>query len=93
MKAKQFERMKAMLSKIFGGMIGKRVAGRNSGMKGALLGAGVAALAKRGFGPLAAGAALAYGGKKLYDRYNRRKPSYPSEATPASPSGGPPSSI
>lgn len=81
-----------MLSKIIGAMVGKRVAGRNQGMKGALLGAGVAAIAKRGLGPLAAGAALAYGGKKLYDRYNRRKPSYPSEATPASPSGGPPSS-
>lgn len=82
-----------MLGKIAGALIGRRMVGRNSGMKGALMGAGVAALAKRGLGPLAAGAALAYGGKKLYDRYNRRKPSYPSEATPASPSGGPPSSM
>lgn len=76
-----------MLGKIAGALIGKRVAGRNQGMKGALLGAGVAALARRGLGPLAVGAAAAYGGKRLYDRYRRRSPSYPSDATPSSPSG------
>ena len=76
-----------MLAKIAGAMAGKWVAGRNQGLKGALLGAGIASLAKRGLGPLALGAAAAYGGKKLYDRYKRRKPSYPSEATPAPRSG------
>lgn len=76
-----------MLGKIAGALIGRRIAGRNEGVKGALLGAGVAALARRGLGPLALGAAAAYGGKKLYDRYKRRSPSYPSEATPSSPSG------
>lgn len=80
-----------MIAKIAGAMAGKYFAGRNRGLKGALLGAGVAGLAKRGFWPLAAGAAVAYGAKKLYDR-RRSSPSYPSEATPASPSGGPPSS-
>jgi hypothetical protein len=81
-----------MLGKMAAALIGKRIAGRNQGLKGAIVGAGVATLAKRGLGPLAAGAVLLWGGKKLYDRYNRRKPSYPSEATPSSPSGEPPSS-
>ena len=81
-----------MLSKLAGAMAGKYVAGRNRGLKGALLGAGVASVAKRGFWPLAAGAALFYGGKKLYERRRRSTPSYPSEATPSSPSGRPVSS-
>ena len=81
-----------MISKIAGAMAGKYFAGRNSGMKGALLGAGAGAIARRGFWPLAAGAAIAYGAKKLYDRRKRGSRSYPSEATPASPSGGPVSS-
>lgn len=76
-----------MLGKIAGAMIGRRVAGRNEGVKGALLGAGIAAIARRGLGPLALGAAALYGGKKLYDRYRRNEPSYPSDATPDSPSG------
>ena len=81
-----------MIAKIAGAMAGKYFAGRNSGMKGALLGAGVGALARRGLWPLAAGAAVAYGAKKLYDRRRRSSPSYPSEATPSAPSGGPVSS-
>ena len=76
-----------MLGKLAGAWIGRRVAGRNSGAKGMLLGAGVAALARRGLGPLAAAAALGYGAKKLWDRRNRSRPSYPSEATPSSPAG------
>ena len=75
-----------MLSKLAGAMAGKYVAGRNRGLKGAILGAGVAAVAKRGFWPLALAGAAAYGAKKLYER-RRSAPSYPSEATPSSPSG------
>jgi hypothetical protein len=74
-----------MLGKIAGALIGRRVAGRNSGAKGALIGAGIAALARRGLGPLAAVAAIGWGAKKLYERRGRRSPSYPSEATPSSP--------
>ena len=76
-----------MLGKIAGAFIGRRIAGRNSGAKGALLGYGAAALARRGLGPLAAVAAIGWGAKKLYDRRGRRSPSYPSDAAPASPSG------
>jgi hypothetical protein len=77
-----------MLGKIAGALIGRRIAGRNEGMKGALMGAGIAAVARRGLGPLAATAAAAYGAKKLWDWWSRRdSPRYPSEATPSPPSG------
>jgi hypothetical protein len=76
-----------MLGKIAGAFIGSRIAGRTSGAKGALLGAGIAAIARRGFGPLAATLALGYGAKKLYEYAQRGRltPAYPSDATPAPP--------
>lgn len=77
-----------MIGKLAGAFIGKRIAGRHSGAKGAILGYGVAALAKRGLGPLGLALGLGWGAKKLWDRrQDRRHPSYPSEATPSSPSG------
>jgi hypothetical protein len=76
-----------MLGKIAGALIGRRMAGRESGAKGALLGYGIAALARRGLGPLATVAAITWGAKKLYQRRGRRTPSYPSAATPSSPEG------
>ena len=76
-----------MLGKLAGALIGRRIAGQQSGAKGAILGLGVAALARRGLGPLAAVAALGWGAKKLYERRGRAKPSYPPDAAPASPSG------
>ena len=76
-----------MLGKIAGALVGRRIAGRQSGAKGALLGLGVAALARRGLGPLATVAAIGWGAKKLYERRGRRTPSYPSDAAPASTSG------
>ena len=82
-----------MFGKLAGAFIGNRIAGRQSGAKGALLGLGVAALARRGLGPLAAVAAVGWGAKKLYERRGRRTPSYPSDAAPASPSGSPGGSI
>ena len=82
-----------MFGKLAGALIGRRMAGRHGGAKGALLGFGVAALARRGLGPLAAVAALGWGAKKLYERRGRKSPSYPSDAAPASPSGPPEASI
>ncbi len=76
-----------MFGKLAGAWLGNRIAGRNSGAKGALLGLGVAALARRGLGPLAAVAAIGWGAKKLYERRRGRSPSYPSAATPAPPAG------
>ena len=72
-----------MLGKIAGALVGERIAGRNSGAKGALLGAGIAAVARRGFGPLAGVMALGWGAKKLWDWRKGRSPSFPAVATPA----------
>ena len=74
-----------MLGKLAGAWLGSRIAGRHSGAKGALLGYGAAAVARRGLGPLAAMAALGWGAKKLYERRRGRSPAYPSDATPAPP--------
>ena len=76
-----------MLGKIAGAVLGKRLAGRNSGAKGALIGIGAAALARRSVPALAAVAALGWGYKKLRDRRAARPAAYPSEATPSSPGG------
>lgn len=76
-----------MFGKLAGAWLGSRIAGRNSGAKGALLGYGAAAIARRGLGPLAAVAALGWGAKKLYERRRSRSPAYPSDAAPSSPSG------
>ena len=70
-----------MLGKLAGAWLGEKIAGPNEGAKGAFLGYGAAALAKRSLSTLAA---LALGGwafKKWRER--RRAPSYPSEASPS----------
>ena len=75
-----------MLGKIAGAWLGSKVAGRREGTKGALLGYGAAALARRGLGPLALGAGAIWGFNKLRERRRRsRGATYPSEATPSSP--------
>ena len=74
-----------MLGKLAGAWLGEKVAGENRGAKGAILGYGAAALARRSVPTLAA---LALGGwafRKWRDK-RRANPSYPSEATPSSPS-------
>lgn len=76
-----------MLGKLAGAFIGNKVAGRNRGLRGALLGAGVAAVARRGFGPLAMALGAGWVAKKVWDkRQERRNPHYPSDASPAPPS-------
>jgi hypothetical protein len=73
-----------MLGKIAGAFIGNKVAGRNSGLRGAILGAAGAGVARRGVGGLGTALILGYGAKKLYDTYQSRRtrPSYPTSATP-----------
>jgi hypothetical protein len=73
-----------MLGKIAGAFIGNKLAGRNEGFRGALMGAAGAHVARRGLGGLGGMLALGYGAKKLYDwnRSRRTRPSFPSEATP-----------
>lgn len=76
-----------MFGKLAGAWLGSRIAGRNSGAKGAALGIGAAALARRGLGPLAIGAVALWGARKLIARRRGRAPTYPSEATPSSVGG------
>jgi hypothetical protein len=62
-----------MLGKILGAIAGRKLAGRNSKLKGALVGAAVPAIAKRGLGTLALVAAAGWGVKKLIDRRRGRR--------------------
>jgi hypothetical protein len=74
-----------MIGKLFGAWVGEKIAGRNSGAKGAILGAGAVTLAKRAVPTIAALAVIGWGVSKL--RRLRSSPTYPSEATPSPPSG------
>jgi hypothetical protein len=73
-----------MIGKLLGAWIGEKVAGENEGAKGALLGYGAAALAKRAVPTLA----LAIGGWALHKwrQHSRSEAHYPSDAEPSSPS-------
>jgi hypothetical protein len=75
-----------MFGKLAGAWLGSRVAGRNSGLKGAALGYGAAALARRSVPALAAVALGGWAFRRWRDRRARQHPAYPSEATPESPS-------
>ena len=73
-----------MLAKIAGAFIGNKIAGRNDGLKGAIMGAAGAHVARRGMGGLGTALLLGYGAKKLYDYAQARKtkPTFPASATP-----------
>jgi hypothetical protein len=71
-----------MLGKIAGAFLGEKIAGRNNGAKGAILGYGAAALARRSVPALAAVSLLGWGYRKWRNR-RQASPSYPSEASPA----------
>lgn len=71
-----------MFGKLAGAWLGNKVAGRNRGAKGALLGFGAAALARRSVPALAAVAAAGWGYNKWRERRARRSPTYPGSATP-----------
>ena len=72
-----------MLSKLAGAWLGEKVAGRKAGAKGAILGYGAAALARRSVPTLAAVALGGWAFRKWRER-KRSHPDYPSEATPSS---------
>ena len=74
-----------MLGKLAGAWLGGKVAGPNKGTKGAILGYGAAALARRSVPALAAVALGGWAFRKWRDR-RRASPSYPSDAIPSSPS-------
>ena len=62
-----------MIGKLIGAGIGRRIAGRNDGFRGALFGAAAPWLLRRAFTPLGIAAVGAYGAKKLYDRRRARR--------------------
>lgn len=62
-----------MIGKLVGASIGRRLAGRNEGLKGALIGATAPWLIRRAFTPLGIAALGAWGAKKLYDRRRARR--------------------
>ena len=66
-----------MIGKLIGAGIGRRVAGRHDGFRGALLGAAAPWLIRRAFTPLGFAAMGAYGAKKLYDRRRARRMATP----------------
>ena len=71
-----------MIGKLFGAWLGDKIAGKNEGAKGAILGYGAAAVARRSVPALAA---LARGGW-AFKKWRERKsssPSYPSDASPS----------
>ena len=70
-----------MIGKLFGAWLGGKIAGRNEGAKGAILGYGAAALAKRSVPTLAAVALAGWAFNKWREK-RRADASYPAEATP-----------
>ena len=72
-----------MLGKLAGAFLGEKLAGPNKGAKGALIGYGAAALARRSVPALAAVALGGWAFRKFRDRRAARA-SYPSDAPPSS---------
>lgn len=70
-----------MIGKILGAQIGQKIAGRQNGWKGALLGAATPWLLRRAFTPLGVAAIGAYGAKKLWDRRRARRSAEEARAT------------
>ena len=62
-----------MIGKIIGAGIGRRLAGPDQGLKGALIGAAAPWLIRRAFTPLGFAALGALGAKVLYDRHRARR--------------------
>lgn len=71
-----------MLGKLAGAWLGSRVAGRSSGAKGAILGYGAAAIARRSVPALAAVALGGWAFNRWRDRRRGRSATYPSDASP-----------
>jgi hypothetical protein len=61
-----------MLGKILGAIVGEKIAGRNRKLTGALVGAAVPVVARRGLAPVAVVLAAGWGVKKLLERRRAR---------------------
>ena len=62
-----------MIRNLIGAAIGRRIAGRSNGTRGAMLGMAAPWIARRAFSPLGVALAGAWGAKKLYDRRKARR--------------------
>ena len=62
-----------MLAKILGAIAGEKIAGRNNKLSGALVGAAIPVIARRGLGPLGLILAAGWGAKKVIDYSRARK--------------------
>ena len=62
-----------MLAKILGAIAGQKIAGRNQKVTGALVGAAVPVIARRGLGPLGLVLAAGWGAKKLIERRRAKR--------------------
>ena len=71
-----------MLGKLAGAWLGGTLAGRNRGTRGAIIGYGATALARRSVPALAAVALGGWAFKKWREK-RRSSPSYPPEASPS----------
>ena len=72
-----------MLGKLAGAWLGGKLAGRNRGTRGAIIGYGATALARRSVPALAAVALGGWAFRKWREK-RRSSPSYPPEASPSS---------
>jgi hypothetical protein len=71
-----------MLARILGALAGKKLAGR-SGAKGALIGAAIPMIARRGLGPLGLALGAGWAAKKLYDRRQAARHPQAPDVSPA----------
>ena len=62
-----------MIAKILGAIAGKKIAGRNDKVTGALIGAAVPVIARRGLGPLGLLLGAGWLAKKAYDKAQARR--------------------
>jgi hypothetical protein len=62
-----------MIAKILGAIAGKKIASNNNKVTGALIGAAVPVIARRGLGPLGLVLGAGWLAKKAYDRSQEKK--------------------
>jgi hypothetical protein len=62
-----------MFAKILGALAGQKLASRNNKATGALIGAAVPIIARRGLGPLGLALGAGWLAKKGYDKYQERQ--------------------
>ena len=62
-----------MIAKVLGAIAGKKIAGRNAKVTGALIGAAVPVIARRGLGPLGLALGAGWLAKKAYDKAQARR--------------------